>query len=89
MYSDKFFAAEINPHTVTIDLHESYTIVDALEQLEKELFLVFNRGEKYCRVVHGIGTGRLADAVHEALTKNPLVLDWQESEQGGSCLVIF
>lgn len=89
MSSDKFFAAEINPHTVVIDLHTTNTVIGALEQLEKELFLVFNTGEKYCRVIHGIGTGILAEAVHKALSKNPLVADWQESEQGGSCLILF
>lgn len=86
---DPFFAVEIDQKTVEIDLHNNYTITGALEQLEKELFLVFNNGAKNCRVVHGIGAGKLALAVHDTLTHHPLVRQWKESERGGSCLVIF
>lgn len=73
----------------TIDLHGISPVQNALEQLEKELFLCFQRGEKYCRVVHGIGTGKLGSAVHEALTKNPMVVEFAEEETGGSCIVRF
>ena len=86
---DKFFAAEIDSHIASIDLHGSFTITDALEQLEKELFFLSQRGERYCTVIHGIGTGRLASAVHERLEKHPLVVGWQESESGGRCLVLL
>lgn len=86
---DKFFAAQIDHHITRIDLHGNHTIPDALEQLEKELFWVFNKGVKYCEVVHGIGTGKLAEAVHATLHKNPLVVAFQESEHGGSCFVLF
>lgn len=86
---DIFFAAEIDSHIAVIDLHEFTTIPEALEQLEKQLFLLFNKGEKYVRVVHGIGAGILGSAVHETLKKNPLVKNWKESEYGGSCIVVF
>lgn len=86
---DIFFAAEIDPHIVVVDLHGFSTIVEGLEQLEQKLFLLFNSGEKYIRVVHGIGGGRLAESVHEALHKNPLVRNWKESEKGGSCIIVF
>ncbi len=86
---DIFFAAEIDPHIAVVDLHESTTIVEALEQLEQKLFFLSQRGEKYIRVVHGIGSGRLASAVHEALDQNPLVKEWKESEHGGSCIIFF
>lgn len=86
---DKFFAAEIDSHIASIDLHGRITLTDALEQLEKELFFLSQRGERYCTVIHGIGTGRLASVVHEQLEKHPLVVVWQESEQGGRCLVLF
>jgi len=86
---DIFFAAEIDSHIALIDLHEFHNVIEAVEQLEQKLFLLFNRGEKYIRVVHGIGAGTLAAAVHEVLNKNPLVKNWRESEKGGSCIVIF
>lgn len=86
---DIFFAAEIDPHIGVVDLHGFSTIVEGLEQLEQKLFLLFNSGEKYIRVVHGIGGGNLAAAVHDALDKNPLVKIWKESEKGGSCIIVF
>ena len=73
----------------TIDLHGISPVQNALEQLEKELFLSFQRGEKCCRVIHGIGSGKLAEAVHAALTKNPMVVEFAEEETGGSCIVRF
>lgn len=86
---DKFFAAEIDSSIASIDLHGNTNIVDALEQLEKELFFLSQQGERYCTVIHGIGTGRLAAVVHEKLEKHPLVVGWKESEQGGRCLVLL
>lgn len=73
----------------TIDLHGTRFLQDALEQLEKELFFFFQKGEKNVRVIHGIGTGKLAHAVHEALTKNPMVVEFGEEETGGSCIICF
>ncbi len=89
MLNDVFFAAEIDSHIAVVDLHEYTTLPEALEQLERKLFLLSKSGEKYIRVVYGIGTGRLGKAVHEALDKNPLVVSSKESENGGSCIVIF
>lgn len=84
----KFFAANISPTLPTIDLHYSGSVSDALEKLEKGLSN-FVQMEQYCRVVHGIGEGVLATAVHESLNKNPLVAEWREEENGGSCIVLF
>lgn len=89
MQDKLFFAAEIDTGISVIDLHAADNIPDALEQLEKELFFLFNKGILYGKVIHGIGSGRLAEAVHERLEKNPLVKEWREAEQGGSCIVLF
>ena len=89
MLDDIFFAAEIDTHIATVDLHEFCTVPEALEQLEKKLFLLFNSGTQYARVIHGIGSGRLAEAVHAALSKNPMIQKWKESEPGGSCIILF
>jgi len=89
MSDDLFFAAEIDGGILVIDLHAADNIPDALEQLEKKLFFLFNNGILYSKVIHGIGSGRLAEAVHEYLDRNPLVKEWRETEQGGSCIIIF
>ncbi|HYE60308.1 MAG TPA: Smr/MutS family protein [Candidatus Kapabacteria bacterium] len=70
-----------------IDLHTTETITDALFLLEQELFHAYQGKETTCHVIHGIGTGMLARAVHEALNKNPMVRSWVEAEDGGSCMV--
>ena len=89
MDSATLFAAELNPNIATIDLHHTGTVADALEQLERELFLFYQNGEPYVRVVYGIGTGKLASAVQEALTKNPMIGSWEKEENGGSCIAVF
>ncbi len=81
------FSAELNEDLPQIDLHNAGIIPDALEQLNKELFLFYSDNIKLCRVIHGIGTGALERAVHEELTKNPMVVHWKKEERGGSCLV--
>ena len=86
---DIFFAAEIDSHIARIDLHTEDNILSALEQLEQKLFLLFNKEERYVRIIYGIGSGRLRISVHEALSKNPLVKSWKESEGGGSCIILF
>lgn len=73
----------------TIDLHGTSDVHTATEQLEKELFSFYSAGEQYCRVIHGIGSGRLAEVVHDILNKNPLICDWKEEESGGSCIVLL
>lgn len=86
--SDLFFAS-LHPHIFRIDLHGISDIVSALEQLEKELFFAFQKGELYCQVIHGIGSGKLAAAVHESLQKHPMVQNFHEAESGGSCSASF
>jgi len=71
----------------TIDLHEFTTIHNALEHLERELFLFFEDNKKTIQIIHGIGEGKLAPAVHEALKKNPMVVSREESWDGGSCII--
>lgn len=89
-YMDTFFLQSLlNQELPTIDLHDIEFIQEALDQLETKLFAFSNAGEHYCRIIHGIGAGVLAEAVHEVLNKNPLVTEWKEEESGGSCIVLF
>lgn len=89
MSHDPFFAASIDPHISVIDLHESTSIPDALDLMERALFRLAQEKKQYCRIIHGVGEGVLAVAVHRVLRKHPLVTDWQEAPDGGSCLVLF
>lgn len=84
---DPFFAADIDPSMPAIDLHHTHTIVDALDELERELFYFSNSDMPYVRVIHGIGEGKLAKAVHKALDKNPMVVQWKQ--EGGSTIVLL
>ncbi|NCO05063.1 MAG: Smr/MutS family protein [Candidatus Magasanikbacteria bacterium] len=82
-----FFAAQLDQHIHSIDLHEYATVPEALEQLERQLFFCYQKHISYCRVIHGIGEGILMTHVHGALAKNPMV---QGSQcQGGSCIVVL
>ncbi|MFH1286336.1 MAG: Smr/MutS family protein [Candidatus Magasanikbacteria bacterium] len=71
----------------SIDLHTCELIPDALEKLETELFLLFQKGERRIEVVHGIGEGKMAAAVHRELNRNPMVGSRLESDHGGSCII--
>lgn len=82
-------AAEIDTNAPTIDLHNAHNVQDALDLLERELFLSVQRGVQYCVVVHGIGEGKLMAAVHGALSKNPMVHEFQKMNHGGSTIVVF
>ncbi len=85
----RYFAASMREDLPTVDLHGISDMKTAEEQLEKKLFLFFSRGEEICRVVHGIGTGKMKATVHALLQKNPQVEDFRMSEDGGSTIVLL
>mgnify|MGYP001581596487 FL=1 len=72
-----------------IDLHGIPSIQEALELLERELYRAWKLKIREGRIVHGIGEGKMAEAVHEVLKKNPIIRSWQEDESGGSCIIFF
>ncbi|MBW1882333.1 MAG: endonuclease MutS2 [Deltaproteobacteria bacterium] len=59
---------------------------EALESLEKALERAVAEGRAELRVIHGIGTGALREAVREQLPRSPYVLESLEaaSEEGGA-----
>ena len=75
-------ALENDDKIPVIDLHESDNIDSALEQLEKELFSYYQKGEKYIKVVHGIGTGVLEEKLVEQIKLNPLIKDFAIGKSG-------
>jgi len=86
---ERFFAATLRDDLVTIDLHQYASAAEALEQLHRELFLVYERGEAVCRVVHGIGEGILAEKVHAELDSAGIVVARRDEEHGGACMVLL
>lgn len=82
------FAAQINPHLPTIDLHYAGSVVDALEILDTELSRAIVK-HKYCRIIYGVGTGALRNAVLQRLKELSVVQKVAEEESGGSCVVVF
>jgi len=89
MISDlDFFSASNDEDIQTIDLHKTSSIVEALEELEIEIsrFLV---DKKYCRVIYGIGEGKMYSAVKKYLDNSKYISDRKEEKSGGSCIVFF
>lgn len=88
MPSLDLFAAQINPYLPKIDLHHAGSVVDALEMLDMELSRAIVK-EKYCRIIYGVGTGALRNAVLKRLKELSFVEKIAEEESGGSCVVVF
>lgn len=84
-----FLAADTDPHLPELDLHGVYLISDALQMLEQNLFAWSKQRVRCVRIVHGFGTGALADAVHTTLRNHPLVTAWQDAPSGGNCIIFL
>ncbi len=81
------WAAQYDRAIETIDLHTEQTVPDALQQLDHELFIFYNRRVAVCRIVYGIGTGVLRSAVLAAIRQHPFIEEWMEEDGGGSALI--
>lgn len=68
-----------------VDLHHYRSIEEALDACDREVFAMSQAGITHCRVIHGIGSGVLQQAVHASLEKNPQVGEWLC--EGGACVV--
>lgn len=66
------------------------TLDEALPKLDQFLDASFMAGRRYLTIVHGKGTGVLAEAVHNVLKKHPLVQSYRFGEygEGGSGVTI-
>jgi DNA mismatch repair protein MutS2 len=58
------------------------TVDDALWRLDRYLNDAFMAGLSSVRIVHGKGTGKLRHAVHETLTRHPLVKSYRLGDYG-------
>lgn len=87
--SAAFFGASLDEYAPTIDLHTTTNITDAINMLDRGLYREFQNEATYVRIIHGIGEGKLAKAVHDALEANPMVRDWKQEEHGGATIALL
>lgn len=74
---------------VSIDLHTFADIFEAIEYLNTELYRVYQQGEQYVRIIHGIGEGILKDRVQEELSQNPLIKAFKSEGHGGATIATY
>lgn len=55
---------------------------DALARLERHLEAAYLAGLPLVRIIHGKGTGRLRQAIRQALGQNPYVATWERGLEG-------
>jgi DNA mismatch repair protein MutS2 len=58
------------------------TVDEALWRLDRYLNDAFMAGLSSVRIVHGKGTGKLRHAVHDSLTRHPLVKSYRLGDYG-------
>ena len=65
-------------------------VEDGLEDLERYLERAFSAGLLFVRIVHGKGTGRMREAVRNALKDSPYVSSFEEPKEneGGSGVTV-
>jgi DNA mismatch repair protein MutS2 len=56
-------------------------VEDGLEELERYLERAYSAGLLFVRIVHGKGTGRMRDAVRNALKSSPYVASFEEPKE--------
>jgi dsDNA-specific endonuclease/ATPase MutS2 len=84
-----FFASSIDGNISILDLHIYNDKQDALSALEHFLLDASKQKLQYAKIVYGIGEGKLRQSVLDALLYHPLLSDVRETDEGGSCIVIF
>lgn len=65
-------------------------VEEGLEELERYLERAFSAGLLFVRIVHGKGTGRMRDAVRNALKSSPYVASFEEPKEneGGAGVTV-
>jgi DNA mismatch repair protein MutS2 len=64
------------------------TVDEALPAVEQYLERALGRGMSRVRIIHGVGTGRLRDAITELLRRHPQVRGFQAGDAGGGSTVV-
>jgi DNA mismatch repair protein MutS2 len=65
-------------------------VEDGLEELDRYLEKAYSSGLLFVRIVHGKGTGRLREAVRNALKASPYVASFEEPKdnEGGAGVTV-
>jgi DNA mismatch repair protein MutS2 len=65
-------------------------VEDGLEELERYLEKAYSSGLLFVRIVHGKGTGKLREAVRNALKSSPYVASFEEPKdnEGGAGVTV-
>lgn len=64
------------------------TVDDALPAVEKYLDRAFTAGLSRVHIIHGVGSGRLRQAITELLAQHPLVRRFQAGDAGGGTTIV-
>ena len=72
-----------------IDVH-GLTVEEAIDRLDPYLDEAYYQGRERAHIIHGFGTGRLRQGVHDFLRENPRVKSFviAEAEQGGAGVTV-
>lgn len=82
--ANEMWGVEMNDDIVSfLDLHY-FHIGDVEDEIEKHLNQSFLEKYRYVALVHGFGTGRLRQVVHEYLDGHPLVAGYWLSQHRGN-----
>ena len=84
-------AAVSNTRSPGIELNLRGKLVeDGLEELERYLERAYSSGLLFVRIVHGKGTGRMREAVRNALKSSPYVASYEEPKdsEGGAGVTV-
>ncbi len=71
-----------------IDLH-NLRPDEAVEMMRHELHTLTVHNSPFCRIIHGVGSGKLQEIVHRELGENPLIEAFFLDSHGGSTTVRF
>jgi DNA mismatch repair protein MutS2 len=65
-------------------------VEDGLDELERYLEKAYSAGLLFVRIVHGKGTGKMRDAVRNALKESPYVVSFEEPKdsEGGAGVTV-
>jgi DNA mismatch repair protein MutS2 len=65
-----------------------YTVAEAVPRVEKYLDQAVVHGLQQLRIVHGVGSGRLREAITEVLGRHPLVRRFHAGDASGGTTIV-
>lgn len=80
-----FSIAEMDSQTPFCDLHGMHPN-KAIQECEKFIDQEFTKGTEVIRIIHGRGSGKLREKIHELLKSNELVKDFRDSQKPSEML---